>query len=250
MPKPLPIRLTKEPLVEAICELRVVSKVALNTIAPGLLLAKHPDDVSEIQQMPAAMIPEQIRAAQPELAFVPLVRLKFKNVLVMIGERSITVANPAPYLGWAGFKPLIVEVFTSLLESKLALQIERYSLKYVNVLKANETPNSLSALNLSINIGQLKLNKMTTTVRTETLTDEMVTIITLTGGVTVQTEGQAPIQGSMIDIDTIRQNNSQDSAAFTASMSSELDRVRRVNKVTFFECLTEEAINELGPVFK
>ena len=250
MTKQLPIKLNKEPLVEAICQLQIVSKAAFNTFAPGYLLAKYPDDVSDIKQLPASMLPEHIRAQAPELALAPLVSLKFKNVLVMIGERSITVANPAPYLGWAGFKPLIIEIFQSLLESKQALQVERYSLKYVNVLKATEAPNSLSALDLSINIGQLKLNKMATTVRAETLTDELVTIITLTGGVTVQTEGQAPIQGSLIDIDTICQTKAKDPEAFIATMSSELDRVRHVNKVTFFECLTEEAINELGPVFK
>lgn len=249
MPKLLPIKLNKEPLVEAICQLRVVGKAALNTLAPGLLLAKYPADVSDIQQLAAAMVPEPVRAMQPELAFAPLVKLKFKNVLVMIGERSITVANPAPYLGWASFKPLIVEVFTVLLESKLVSRVERYSLKYTNVLKANEAPDSLGALALSLKVGQLELNKRATSVRTETLTDGLVTIITLTGGVTVQAEGQAPMQGSLIDIDTICQNNVQDADAFISSMPSELDRVRRINKETFFECLTDEAIHELGPVF-
>jgi uncharacterized protein (TIGR04255 family) len=250
MPKPLPIKLNKEPLVEAICQLLVVAKAALHTVVPGLLLSQFPGDVSDIQQLPAAMVPEQIRAQQPELALAPLVRLKFKNVLVLIGERSITVANPAPYLGWAGFKPLIVEVFTSLLESKLVSRVERYSLKYVNVLKTNEIPDSLGALALRLEIGHLELNKMATSVRTETLTDELVTIITLTGGVTVQAEGQAPIQGSLLDIDSICQSKPMDPEAFMASMSSELDRVRHINKATFFECLTVETINELGPVFK
>ena len=250
MQKPLPIKLKKEPLVEAICQLRVVGKAPFNTFAPGLLLAQYPDDVSDIQQLPMGTLPEQVRSAQPEFAFLPLVSLKFKNVLVMIGERSITVANPAPYLGWDGFKPRIVEIFTSLLESKLASRVERYSVKYTNVLNANEAPNSLSALSLKLQIGQLELNRMATSVRTETITDELVTIITLTGGVTVQTEGKAPLQGSLIDIDTICQNNAQDATAFIASMSSELDRIRGINKKTFFECLTEEAINELGPEFQ
>lgn len=250
MPKTQPLKLKKEPLVEAVCELRVAGNVALSAFFPGLLFAQHPADVSELQQLPTAMIPEQVRAMQPELAFAPLVRMRFKGVLVMIGERSITVSNPAPYIGWAGFKPLIVEVFTVLLKSTLVRRVERYSLKYTNVLKANETPDSLGALAWSLSVGQLDLNKRATTLRTETLTDGLATIITLTGGVTVQAEGQAPVQGSLIDIDTVCQNNPQDAEGFVASMSSELDRVRRVNKEAFFECLTDEAIHALDPVYE
>ena len=246
MPKPQPIKLKNEPLVEAVCQLRVAGNVALNMFFPGLLLARHPEDVSELKQLPTAMIPEQVRAMEPEMAFAPLVQLRFKGVLVMIGERSITVSNPAPYLGWAGFKPLLVEVFAVLLESKLVPSVERYSLKYTNVLKANETPDSLGAIAWSLGVGQLELNKRATTLRTETLTNGLVTIITLSGGVAVQAEGQAPVQGSLIDIDTICQDKPQGAEAFVASMSSELDRVRRVNKEAFFECLTDEAINEIG----
>ncbi|HVK54062.1 MAG TPA: TIGR04255 family protein [Burkholderiales bacterium] len=250
MPKPLPIKLRKEPLVEAVCQLRIIGKVPLNTVFPGLLLAKYPADVSQLQQLPAAMLPEPVRAMQPDMAFVPLVQLRFKNVLVMIGERAITVSNPAPYLGWAGFKPLIVEVFTVLLESKLVSWVERYSLKYTNVFKADKASDSLGALAWSLSVGQLDLDKGATTVRTQTLTDELVTIVTLSGSVIVQAEGQVPVQGALIDIDTICQNKPQEANAFAVSMSGELDRVRRVNKDAFFECLTDEGIHALDPVYE
>lgn len=249
MPKRLPLKLKKEPLVEAVCQLRVNSSIALSTFFPGLLLAKRPSDVSELQQLPSAMLPEPLRAMQPEMLFVPLVQLKFKGVLVMIGERAVTVSNQAPYLGWDRFKTLIVEIFTVLLESQQVPLIERYSLKYTNVLKANETPNYLDALALSLDIGQLKLSRNATTVRTEAVTDKLVSIITLSGGVTVQAEGQAPVQGSLIDVDTICHDKPQDAKAFIASMSDELDRVRLANKQAFFECLTDEAIHELDPIY-
>ena len=250
MPKPLPVKLKREPLVEAACQLRVAGKVALNMFFPGMLLARHPADVSDLQQLPTAMIPEQLRAMQPELAYAPLVQLRFKGVLVMIGERSITVSNPAPYLGWVHFKPLIVEVFTDLLESKLVPSVERHSLKYTNVLKADDTPDSLRALAWSLGVGQLDLNMQATTLRTEAVTDGLVTIITLSGGVTIQAEGRPPVQGSLIDIDTICQDRPQGAEAFAASMASELDRVRKVNKEAFFQCLTEEAIHALDPVYE
>lgn len=250
MQKRLPIKLKKEPLVEAVCQLRVTGATALNTFFPGLLLAQHEADVSEIEQLPAAMIPEPVRASQPDMAFTPLVKLKFKGVLVMIGERSLTVSNPAPYLGWAGFKTLICEVFTTLLSSNLIKRVERYSLKYTNVLKADESPDSLDALTWSPSIGILDLDKRATTLRTQTMTGEVVSIVTIAGAVVVQAAGQAPVQGSLIDIDTICQSNPQDAKSFTGSMSEELDEIRRINKEAFFECLTKEAIDELGPIYE
>jgi uncharacterized protein (TIGR04255 family) len=250
MPKPLPNKLKKEPIVEAVCQLRVSSNVALNTFFPGLLLAKHEADVSDIQQLPTAMIPEQMRAAQPELSFMALVQLKFKGVLVLVGERSVTISNAAPYLGWGGFKPLIQEVFKDLFDSKLVGWVERYSIKYTNVLKAGEALDHLKALDWSLKVGELDLIKNATMLRTETLTDGLMTIVTIGGGVTVQAAGQAPVQGSLIDIDTVCANKPQNADAFLASMSSELDRIRGVNKAAFFECLTNEAIDALDPVYE
>lgn len=249
MTKPLPIKLGKEPLVEAVCQIRVAAKIALNTVFPGLLLAKFNANISDLQQLPAATLPEQVRATQPEMAFMPLVQLKFKNVMVMIGERAVTVSNAMPYLGWVAFKPLIVEIFSVLFESKLVSNVERYSLKYTNVLKAGEVPDSLDAIDWTLKVGTLDLNMRSTTLRTEIVTEEVVTIVNLSGGVTAQAEGREPIQGSLIDIDTIRQNK-KSCEDFAESMPQELDLVRDVNKAIFFECLTNEAIYALDPLYE
>ncbi|MFC5438514.1 TIGR04255 family protein [Rhodanobacter ginsenosidimutans] len=250
MPKRLPVKLNREPLVEATCQLRVTSQVALNTVFPGYLLAKHPGDVSELQQLPAAMFPEPMRMIDPELAYVPRVRFKFKGVLVMIGERSVAVTNPAPYLGWLRFKDLITEVFNDLLASKLISGIERLSIKYLNVLKANEEPNPQNALAWNLRVGGLELDMRTTHMRTEIRNNGLVTIVQLIGGAIVQAQGQAAEEGSLIDIDTVQPVEQQELGEFADSLSDQLDRVRRVNKEVFFECLTDEAVMTLGPTYE
>ena len=250
MPKRLPAKLNKEPLVEAVCQIRVSARVALNTVFPGLFLANHGADVSELHQLPAAMVPEQLRAMQPEMLYAPLVQFKYKSVLVLIGERSLTVSNAAPYLGWDQFKPLIVEVAAVLLDSKLVERVERQSIKYLNVLRPDQIADPLGALAWSLTIGDLELNKSATGVRTETRTDDLVTIITLQGAVTVQAQGNSPVQGAMIDVDTVSTGDPLDAENFGKTFPEQLDRLRLVNKTAFFECLTDEAINALEPVYK
>jgi uncharacterized protein (TIGR04255 family) len=250
MSKRQPVKLKKEPLIEAVCQLRVASKVALNTFFPGLLLAKHPEEVTDIQQLPTAILPEQLRATQPELAYAPLVQLKFKGVVILVGERSVTVSNPAPYLGWARFKALIINVFTDLLDAKLITVIERFSLKYTNVIKPTDKVPSLGNLDWAVNVGKLSLNMPATAMRTETITHGLTTIINITGAVIVQAGEQTPVEGSLIDVDTIFLGPSLAADAFAASMADELDRVRSTNKEVFFECLTDEAINALEPIYE
>lgn len=250
MPKRLPVKLNREPLVEVTCQLRVTNQVVLNTIFPGYLLAKHPDDVSELQSLPAAMLPEPMRMINPELAYTPRVRLKFKGVLVMIGERSVAVTNQAPYLGWPRFKALIEEVFNDLLSSKLISGIERLSIKYLNVLKAKEEPSPQKALAWNPGVGGLELDIRTTHMRTEIRNGSLVTIVQLTGGVTVQVPNRAAEEGALIDIDTVMPMEQQEAGKFANSLSNELDRVRRVNKEVFFECLTDEAVQALGPTYE
>ena len=251
MPKPLPTKLEKEPIVEAACQLQVVSSVPLSTFLPGLLFSKYPNDISAFQALPLAKVPEIVRNSQPDMAFASLMQLKYKDVLVAIGERSVTVLSITPYLGWSRFKTRIIEVFNLAFELKLISSVSRYSIKYTNVLTGNENLNSLDALELNIKIGGLDLNKQTTALRMDTRTsDGLVTVITIHGSVTVQVAEQAPIQGAMIIVDTICGDSPQESEDFGTHMSEKLDRLRYVNKETFFECITDEAIHALGPSYK
>ena len=250
MPKRLPIKLGKEPLFEAACELRVGGSVALNMMLPGLLFSQGNTEVAALRQLPSAMVPEQLRAMQPEFTYAPLVQMPFKGLLVQISARGLVVSSPTPYLGWAKFRPLIVELFRVLLKSNLVPTVERFSLKYSNLLKTSVLPDPLGALDWTLRVGGLELNMPTTNLRSESLAEGLVTIITLSGGVFVQIEGQAPLEGALISVDTVCEKHQQAAADFLTTMEGELDQVRRVNKAAFFECLTDDAISALEPQYE
>lgn len=250
MPKRQPIKLNREPLIEAVCQVTVTGTVPVHAYFPGILMAKFPGEVSQLEQLPQAMVPEEIRAAHPALEFQPLVQFSFRGILVLVGTRQVTVSNQKPYLGWAAFKPLIVEVLTALLDPQLVTSVQRVSLKYTNVLNSEEKPDPLGAMDWKISVGSLPLMLQATQLRTETYDDGIATIVSMIGSVTAQSGTGAPIQGTLIDVDTVCNYQSSSTAEFLNTMPTELDRIRRVNKATFFECLTDEAINELEPVYE
>lgn len=250
MPKRLPVELKKQPLMEALCELRVSGGVPLNLSVPGILLSQRPSDVSSVHALPSIPVTDQVLQLQPNLAFVPQVELKFKELLVRTSARSIAISNPKPYLGWGKLKPIVVDILTMVLASRQVSGVERYSLKYLDLLDTNIFPDPTKALAWSVGIGALELDTPATMLRAQVKESEsLVSIVTLTGGVDVRIGNLPPAHGTLVDIDTIQSDLPTDIDRVINELSKSLDHVHDVNKKTFFECLTEEAVRELDPVY-
>jgi hypothetical protein len=81
VPKKLPVKLAKEPLLEAVCELRVESGVELHAVVPGLLYTKL-SNIRAIEQLPVSNVPAEVRASFPELSDAPLVRLSLDHYFI------------------------------------------------------------------------------------------------------------------------------------------------------------------------
>ena len=58
------------------------------------------------------------------------------------------------------------------------------------------------------------------------------------------------LNGTVIDVDSIRQLSSPSFNDFVDSLENGLETLRQANKVKFFGCLTEEAIVGMGPVYE
>lgn len=249
MAKQLPLKLQKEPLAEAVCELRIGGVVPLHNIVPGILLSQPSGHVRDVVQLPAASIPEPVRAADPNMTHLPLIRLKWRDLTVLVGSRVLTISHVPPYLGWAGFKPMITELFSTVLRSGVAPSVERYSLKYQNLFKSTEEPKPETILDMSLKIGDLSLKSRSAYVRVEVVDEDLVTIVQIAESATMQVEGKAPIQGLLVDVDTVSTGPALTSGEFLNQLDAKLDRARLVNKAVFFECLREEAVKALGPTY-
>lgn len=252
MPKRLPITLGKEPLLEAVCELRVSPAVggAFHTVMPGYLFAKFPGQVSALEQLPAAAIPEEIRAQEPELAYASVARVSWREYFVLIGPRSVAIACRLPYPKWPRFKTDALELFRSVLASSLIKGIDRYSVKYVNFFPSPDGRHGFTEMmDWSIQIGDFIVGNERIRLRVEVPVDDAVTVITIASPAQVAKPNEPEVQGGVVDVDTVCTYVTNDLGTFDRELEDRLDRIRLVNKQAFFDCLTDRAIDLMDPKY-
>src|SRR5208282_1778742 len=131
----LPKRLKKEPIVDAVFEIRFISSTAASNVFPGFFFAKMRPQECKVDSLPVAQLPSQIRSRDPNLRYQPIMRINWDNFLILIGDTVLAIACKIPYLGWITFRERIVKVVELLSDTKIVQTLERYSLKYVDIVE-------------------------------------------------------------------------------------------------------------------
>jgi len=252
MPKPLPSKLGKEPIVEAVCELRVSPTGALHTVLPGYLYATFPGEVVTSKELPAGMIPEELRAQDTNLAYASLVRIHWRSYFVLIGARNVAIACRLPYPGWTQFRLDIHRLFRAVIQSGLIRGVDRYSVKFANFFpSADGKQGNTEMLDWNIQFGEFVLDKEHVQLRVEIPNaKDTVTIMTISSPAQYQPEGEPPRSGGVIDVDTVCAHVTNELGAFETELEARLDAIRLTNKQAFFDCLKPESIERMEPQYE
>jgi uncharacterized protein (TIGR04255 family) len=246
----LPTKLGKEPLVDVVFEVRMKSKVPLSTLLPGVLLGTLLKGSSPtVVRLPAAHIPDEIRVKDEQLRYTPLLAIEWGSFRLLIGDESIIVACSLPYPGWAKFKSAILDAVRTVLGTGLVERIERYSVKYVDLISLPSLVEQIKALNWDVRLGGHKLSAEVATLRVEVARDGFTQLIGVQTGAVVAFKQGGTSSGVLIDVDTICKVDSGDVAAFDQSLSDGLESMHASNKEIFFECLSNEMIRHLEPTY-
>lgn len=246
----LPTKLSTEPLVDALCEMRFTPTTPASSILPGLLFKELGGGQNfRVSALPASQIPPEVRQVDPMLQFAPLMRLLGQGFAIGIGDSVVTVSIHGKYPGWSEFKPAIMKVFEATIGSGIVNNINRYSLKYVDVIPFDfNQPKGGLDLNLSVGLHYLKTEAAH--IRMEVLDNPYIHIIqAITNAEAVLTTGEKR-GGSLIDVDTISMEFDSTLDGFVNNLPKNLDEAHSKNKREFFECLTEETLKNLGPVYE
>lgn len=244
----LPKTLAREPLVDAVFEIRASGMPQLADILPGLLFGQF-DPKPAIRRLPTAEIPLPIRSNDPGLMFSPIIQLELQNFLISFGDRNIVIACKMPYPKWPAFSEFILDTTNKISKSGIPLSVERYSLKYVNLIEGETIADQIKKINISVKVGDVDLRDDHSSVQIHSKEDGILHIISVVTGALARLPDGRQIGGTVLDIDSIRDTQFADFPAFAGSIQSDIQSLRLANKTKFFSCLTEQTIQALGPEY-
>lgn len=240
----LPKALKNPPLVEALFEIRFDSTVeAAGDLLPGLLYGRYKPK-AEPSALQLANLPREFRGQDPALRYAPLHRLQAGSAVLQVGDHVAALSHTDHYPGWRGFRKEIHDMVDHLASTELIASIERFSLRYINVLPVPEG-SQLAAINGEFKIGGTPIPEPGFMLRYEARRDGMVTIIQMKAQATV--ERPKRVSGLILDLDAICPFTGNISAT---GMAERLDRLHDWQRSLFLdELLTKDALSKLEPMW-
>jgi uncharacterized protein (TIGR04255 family) len=249
MSKPVPIRLQKEPLLEAIWEIRFASDEPVRDMLPGMLYqALRNTQPVTVARLPSADIPRPIAQHDEGLRYLPTVRLEFSQndpFIIQMGERLVTLNCRRPYPGWLAFSKRARELAQMLESTGLINHPERFSLKYIDLIELEAQP-SLASLEASLSLAGHDLVNRPVQLRTEIHQAPFIHVLQVASPVDLVVAGAERHRGTLVDIDTIHPAGED----FWTTLEQRLNEAHSQSKQLFFDLLTDNAINQLEPIYE
>jgi uncharacterized protein (TIGR04255 family) len=245
----LPKKLGAEPLLEAIVEIRFDASTSVSDVLPGFLFGKL-GGIKKTERLQAADIPKPIRDSDPNLKYVPLIRLSWDQFTVSIGDCSVVIGCNIPYPGWNAFKESILNVTALIFEIEIIQSITRCSIKYVDLIPAKELNKQISKINGKLILGGHTLRNEVFSFKIEIPENGVVHVVSIVSSATATLSDGSYREGVVIETDTIRNMQAQEPKRWLESLADNLDDLHTANKQRFFSCLTPEAIQDMEPSYE
>lgn len=245
----LPIKLTKEPLVDAIFELRFSSTTSASNILPGFLFSKLDGD-KIISSLPAGNLPRQVRDVEPSLQYAPLVQLNWNGFTLLIGDLSLGIVCKFPYPGWAVFEPVIRQIVGFVRESGIVQAVQRFSMRYIDLIPSSDLSEQASMIFKPVIIGNYTLENEVFSFKIEIPENQFLHIVNIVSSSVAKLQDGSERSGLIVDIDTVVRIQHQEFEPWVEHLPSHIEEIHMANKKMFFRCLQPETIAALEPVYE
>ncbi len=245
----LPKILKKEPLLEALFEVRLNGATQIAEILPGFLFHEL-DPKPRIERLPAADLPQSLREAYSDLQFSLIQRIDWDKYFIAVGDKNVLISCKMPYPKWPNFKKAILDIMQIIAKIGIREEVQRYSIKYVNLIEASTLVEQIKKIKLEINLGDVKVEADRLKFDIHREEGDIVHILSITNSAITKLPNGKEKMGIVVGIDSIRTAQFDDFENFASNLEADLEELRQKNKEKFFGCLTEETINRMGPVYE
>lgn len=236
----LPIKISPDPIIEGMVEIRFLTDFPTEAIY-GLLYSKFNPTYNTVEKLPNASLPTQILDANPAMLFQPHFRLKEKRYIIQIGPRMLSVSALKSYEGWSMFYERIKQVFSAVREMNFIKQVEMCTIRYIDFFEGdifNHIQLDITAQSIPV------LSSSRKTFKALFEYDGFQCNLELNNHVTAV--NSIPQQGSILDLATSRDVKS---ANFFIDYPDILNKMHIAEKTIFFSLLKEDYLSTLNPVY-
>ncbi|MBA2226665.1 TIGR04255 family protein [Thermogemmata fonticola] len=233
---PIPRRLRREPLIEAIWQAVFEKLPVPGDFLAGILYAELCQGRQDwqSQRLPTADIPAAVAEQNPHLRYAAKYRIEVPGepVLYQVGDRIVSVHCLRPYIGWSAFREKIGRVQEALAKTGSIPGPARHILRYPDFVPLKEMPD-LSGLQVQLAIGQQVIRGEPLELRVELAYQGHVHTLRVVTQARVRLgEGTDKQEGTVVDLET-RADCSQD----WSRIAEQLDGMHQASKALFFQQL-------------
>jgi uncharacterized protein (TIGR04255 family) len=179
-----------------------------------------------------------------------VIRLDWREFAISFGERNLVIGCKLPYPKWPRFKEAILDIVGKVACVGIAGPVERYSLKYINLIQASTIADQIRKINMSVRVGEVEVKDDHLSVQVHRREGDTLHIMSVMTGAQGDLADAKQVIGAVVDIDSIRFVQFSDFGAFAANLEPAVQTLRLANKNKFFSCLTEDTVNEMGPEYE
>ena len=217
----------------------------MGDLLPGLIYSTLQRDYPEVLPLALANVPRQFRDQKPELQYQASHCLRGGIDQINVGDRMVQLHTWA-YPGWIQFKERLGVLLQVLQKTEVVKQVERFSFKYVNLIKGPVSENRLSLLNIHVDVMGKPPIANGFMLRSEVHEEKYITIVQIAPTIMheVRENSSKAVEGLMIDVDSLSRQVGNE---FWTNRDSLLDEGHMVVKRIFFALLTPTALEGMGP---
>ncbi len=239
----IPRRLTRNPIVDAIAEVRFSSNIPNDAII-GLVYTTVQETFGKPEDLPILQIPAPLREKDPNLRYQACYRFTKPGNVLLIGPHSVALST-YPYSAWGAASPLLDQILSRLHSVGLFNRIERIGLRYVNFF---ENINVIDHSTLMLKVRDVSIAEQSITLRSETEFKGFTVVTQIANRATAQVSGQTK-KGSILDLDVIKDHLELKNDAVPELL---LDLFKGANEIAhsaFFNLLDEKFVATFGPEY-
>lgn len=236
-----PTKITPDPIIDAVVELRFDSSVPADAIL-GMLFAHVKPKYKDFKKLPVADFPEEIRVKDRNLQFQPYYQCEVDSYRLNVGPRVISLANTGSYAGWKEkYYPELKEVLGSLEKSGIVDNFTRLGIRYIDFFELNIYDH----INLSISLKNEPLDALQQTFNAVFKNGDYLTRLQVVNNINVNVNNVEK-SGSVVDTDTYVERSEGFSFNDTDKM---MDQCHELSVNFFFDLLKQEFIDSLNPEY-